>query len=98
MADFIFLMHGDGAAETQPADWEAYITGLSKAGVMKGGSAIGAGVTARKSGAPAPVSASVVGYIRVTADDLTHARTMLAGNPVYEAGGTVEVRELPVTG
>ena len=52
MADFILLMHGDGAAETAPADWEAYITGLSKAGVMQGGSAIGAGVTAAQAAAP----------------------------------------------
>jgi len=26
------------------------------------------------------------------------ARTLLVGNPVFEAGGTVEIRELPRTG
>lgn len=29
------------------------------------------------------------------ARDLEHAREYLDGNPVYEAGGTVEIRELP---
>ena len=98
MADFILLMHGDAAAETSFADWDAYITGLNKAGVMKGGSAIGPGASMRKSGAAAPLSDDIVGYLRLVADDLPHARTMVAGNPVYEAGGTVEIRELPATG
>lgn len=98
MGDFILLMHGDGAAETSSADWDAYINGLSKAGVMKGGSAIGPGASMRKSGAAAPVTSDIVGYLRLAADDLPHVRTMVAGNPVYEAGGTVEIRELPATG
>jgi hypothetical protein len=31
----------------------------------------------------------------VTAQSLAAARSLLAGDPVYEAGGTVEIRELP---
>ena len=97
MADYILLMHGDGAAETASADWERYLTGLQTAGAMRGGSAIGGGVSVRKSGEPAPFAADIVGYIRIVADDLDAARKLLAGNPVYESGGTVEIRELPVT-
>lgn len=33
----------------------------------------------------------------VAADSLDAARALLAGNPVFEAGGTVEIRELPRT-
>jgi hypothetical protein len=36
----------------------------------------------------------VGGCIWVRADDLDQAKTVLEGNPVYEAGGTVEIREL----
>jgi hypothetical protein len=43
--------------------------------------------------APSDVRRS--GYIRVQASDLDAARELVAGNPVYEAGGTIEVRELP---
>lgn len=34
-------------------------------------------------------------YIRVKAGSLTDARALVVGNPVFEAGGTVEIRELP---
>jgi hypothetical protein len=37
------------------------------------------------------------GFIRVVADSLDHARTLVVGNPVFESGGTVEIRELPQT-
>jgi hypothetical protein len=44
------------------------------------------------------VTEHLAGYIRVTADSLDAARSLLAGNPHFEAGGTVEIRELPRTG
>jgi hypothetical protein len=34
---------------------------------------------------------------RVNADSLDQARSLLIGNPHFEAGGTVEIRELPGT-
>src|ERR1700761_2733561 len=98
MADFILLMHGDGADAQPPAAWEAYLSGLSAQGVLRGGSAIGGGEALRRTGAPAPLTTAIVGYVKVEARDLAHARSLLAGNPVFEAGGTVEVRELPRAG
>lgn len=35
------------------------------------------------------------GKFRVEAETLADAETLLAGNPVFENGGTVELRELP---
>jgi hypothetical protein len=72
-------------------------SGSSRADASKAGSAIGDGVCARKSGAPAPLAAHLAGFIRVNADSLDRAKFLLVGNPVFEAGGTVEVRELPRT-
>jgi len=92
MADFMFLMHADSP---ENGDWEAYFARLNESGCFRGGSAIGGGVLARKSGDVQSTTAHLTGYIRVEADDLAHARTLLAGNPVYEGGGTVEIRELP---
>jgi hypothetical protein len=92
MADFIFLMHGDAQAE---GDWAPYLAKLRESGCFQGGSSIGGGVAVRKDGAARSTSAQLSGYIRVEARDLDHARTMLEGNPVYEGGGTVEIRELP---
>jgi hypothetical protein len=33
----------------------------------------------------------------VQAENLERARELVQGNPVFEAGGTVEIRELPKT-
>jgi hypothetical protein len=94
MADYIFLMHDD-AAGGAGLDWERYLSRLREAGVFQGGSAIGEGQCERKSGATPAPTAHITGFIRVTAADIAHARLLLAGNPVFEAGGTVEIRELP---
>ncbi|MEY4890080.1 MAG: hypothetical protein RIQ75_1210, partial [Pseudomonadota bacterium] len=50
----------------------------------------------RKSAIPAPVSGQLTGFIKVEAVDFAAARLWLEGNPAYESGGTVEVRELPM--
>jgi hypothetical protein len=51
----------------------------------------------RKSGTAPPVTAHIGGFIRIEADNLAEAEALLAGNPVYENGGTVALRELPKT-
>lgn len=94
MADYILLMHGDGGEE-RPSDWDVYLEQLAGAGRLRGGSAIGAGACYRKSGAPGLVSTHVTGFVRIAAESLAEAETCLAGNPAYEAGGTVEIRLLP---
>lgn len=93
MSDFLFLMHGDAADERQ-ADWPPYLDRLIQSGRLRGGSSLGAGAGFRKDGAARPLSAHLAGFIRISADGLEDARSCLAGNPVYEAGGTVEVRVL----
>jgi hypothetical protein len=95
MPDFILLMHDD--SEADDAAWQPYIATLIKRGCFEGGSAVGDGVALRKTGAPAPLLSGLAGFIRVSADSLEQAKTLLQGNPVYEAGGTVEIRELPRT-
>ena len=51
----------------------------------------------RKDGQLADITSHLTGFIRIEAGSLAAAALLLAGNPVYEAGGTVEIRELPVT-
>jgi hypothetical protein len=95
MPDYIFLMHDDSVADGTA--WEPYIRRLGEMGLFQGGSAIGDGICARKSEAPGAVTAHLAGYIRMKADSLDHAKRLLIGNPVFESGGTVEIRELPRT-
>jgi hypothetical protein len=59
-------------------------------------SAIG-GVCERKRREPASLSAHLTGHIRATAETIDQARSLLAGNPHFEAGETVEIRELQRT-
>lgn len=94
--DYIFLMHTlpEGAAES---DWQPYLDRLSAGGHLRGGSALGGGAAFRKAGTPPPITAHLVGYIKVEAANLDAAQALLVGNPVYEAGGVVEIRELPRT-
>jgi hypothetical protein len=95
MQDFILLMHRDTTGTPDSGMWAAYFASLRRRGVFDGGSEIGAGETFRKSGAPGPLNAHIAGYIRLRATDLTQAREYLAGNPLFECGGTVEIREAP---
>ena len=101
MKQFMLLMFSDardGAIAGDGRRWDEYLSGLRASGRFDGGSSIGSGVRARKAGADLPTQLELDGFIRVRAVDLDDARRFLAGNPVYEGGGIVEIRELPVDG
>jgi hypothetical protein len=97
MNDYILLMYNDVPdGQRRPGqDWAAYFTKLREAAAFQGGSSVGGGVCVRKGGSAPEISGHIGGYIRIRAADLDAARALVAGNPVYEAGGTVEIRELP---
>lgn len=97
MKDFILLMHADTTSPERDADWEAYIGRLIETGSFQGGSSFGQGGTFRKQGDAAPLTRHLVGYIKIQAENLEEARAALAGNPTFESGGTVEIRELVVS-
>ena len=91
-------MHND-AVDAKAADdvdrWAAYITSLRASGQFDGGSAMGAGERVQQQQLTQPASTAVTGFLRVRATSLADVRRFLIGNPVYEAGGTIEIRELP---
>ena len=95
MRDFILFSHCDCAARPSAAMWTDYLAALRRRGAFDGGSAIGEGRTFRQRAEPAPVSAQLSGYIRIRAASLVEAEALLSGHPVWESGGTVEIRELP---
>jgi hypothetical protein len=96
MPEYILFMHGDVVAD-ENQDWDAYLGNLKRSGAFEGGSEIGPGVCVRKNGVATPITEHLVGYIRVKAGSIEEAKSALAGNPHFEAGGTVEIRELPRT-
>ena len=94
MPDYVMLMHNDPIRSASARDWEIYIDALQQTGRFRGGSNLGPGVCRRKSGTTPPITARVGGYIRIEAESLADVEALLPGNPVYENGGTVELREL----
>ncbi|MGV8997881.1 MAG: hypothetical protein ACOH12_13120 [Parvibaculaceae bacterium] len=95
MPDYMMLMHDDAMSPPTGEMWASYLAKLRTAGIFDGGSSIGAGDAYRQGVAAGPVSNHVAGYIRVRAAGSAEARALLTGNPVFECGGTVEIRELP---
>jgi len=95
MRNFILLMHDDATTAVSPDMWPPYLASLRERRIFDGGSAIGAGETFRRNGEAAVASKHLGGYLRVRAESLGAVQELLAGNPVYECGGTVEIRELP---
>ncbi len=95
MREVIMLMHNDAASKGTSEMRSLYFSFLRGRKVFEGGSSIGAGEASRKHAIPGQESKHLAGYIRVTAESMTEARALLAGNPVSERGGTVEIRELP---
>ncbi len=93
MQRFVLLMHDD-APDEDGAQWGPYLATLRASGRFDGGSSIGGGVSCSKGSGDGPVATPVVGYLLVSGTDLADVRGLLAGNPTYEAGGTVEIREL----
>ncbi len=94
MKDFILLMHADTLRPERDEDWEPYIGRLIKGGSFQGGSSLGQGQAFRKKGDAAPLTRQLTGYIKIQAESLEEASGTLTGNPTYEAGGSVEIREL----
>ena len=98
MNDYIIFMHDDAQedpSDNAPAAWEKYLAMLRKSGRFSGGSAIGQGMCVTKTDQPKQITAHLSGYLRVQAESIEEAKKLLEGNPVLEAGGTVEIRELP---
>jgi len=98
MNDYIFLMHGDSnraSGEDASQAWGPYVEKLKASGCFQGGSSMGNGVCVNKAATEVALSSHLVGFIRVRAENLAQARELLTGNPVFEAGGTMGIRELP---
>jgi hypothetical protein len=98
MNDYILFMHADADRDETPELWERYLSRLREIGAFQGGSTIGSGEVVRKTGAAGPITGHLSGYIRVQAEDISAAKALVAGNPVFECGGSVEIRELPRDG
>jgi len=87
------------------AKWGTWIEGLAKEGHMRGGDPLETtgkvvrGTTKTVTdGVYAEAKDVVGGYLLVAARDLAHAADLAKGCPIFDAGGSVEVRQIrPMT-
>lgn len=84
----------DSPRDEDTAEWASYLARLRATGSFDGGSSIGSGVRVTIEGAEIEVRDDLVGYLLVRAESVNEARSFLGGNPTFEAGGAVEIREL----
>lgn len=87
MLNYVMLMMGSASK----GDWEAYIEKLISSSEFRGGSSLGKGVAMSKGQRDS--ECSVTGYVRFAVDNLDKAKELVSGNPLYEAGGRVELLE-----
>ncbi|MET3118424.1 hypothetical protein AAKU64_002656 [Undibacterium sp. GrIS 1.8] len=98
MEEYILFMYNDAVDVVAAADgalWGRYFQQLETTGKFNGGSSVGGGLFLNKHGTEKVSHSDVTGFVRVNAKNLEDAQQFLRGNPVYEAGGTVEIRHLP---
>jgi hypothetical protein len=98
MKDFIILMFDDAVHKNIAEDdekWGAYFSRLRASSGFEGGSSVGLGTRFRQGHAETSSATDINGFIRVRAESIAKAKEFLLGNPIYDAGGTIEIRELP---
>ena len=105
MSEYILLMYNDAQDNSivnDPDNWSKYLDALYASGQFAEMSAIGGGLCCKKNQADLGAhdrqqdqqQQQIVGSIRIRATNPLAAKQWLVGNPVYEAGGTVEIRAL----
>ena len=110
MADFLMLFRGGREAMQQMSpdgmqahmkQWGDWIGGLAKQGVFKGGDPLDGGgkvlAGANKNVTDGPYAEAkdlVGGYLIVSAKDEPAACEIAKGCPIFETGGSVEVRKI----
>ena len=87
MPEYVMLMRGSAAS----GDWDAYIEKLVNSGRFRGGSSLGNGIAVAKGMVDS--ECEVTGYMRFSADSIEEVKQLITGNPLYEAGGLIELLE-----
>lgn len=94
LSEFVMIMKGRNLGTNASAGWESYIEILIGTGKFRGGSAFGNGRCLSLGSSVAECLAT--GFMRFEADSIEEIETLVEENPVYKAGGEVEIHELVV--
>ncbi len=87
MPQYVMVMMGSASS----GDWDVYVDTLVNSGCFRGGSSLGNGVSVSKNEGDA--ECQVTGFMRFSAASIDEVRKLVAGNPLFEAGGRIELLE-----
>ena len=87
MPQYIMVMMGSASN----GDWNDYVDSLVNSGCFRGGSSLGNGVSVSKNEKDG--ECQVTGFMRFSAESIDEVRKLVSGNPLYEAGGRIELLE-----
>ncbi|XOV84982.1 MAG: hypothetical protein ACFHXK_07620 [bacterium] len=87
MPQYVMVMMGSASK----GDWDAYVDSLVSSGCFRGVSSLGNGVSVCKNEHDG--ECQVTGYMRFSAESIGEVRKLIPGNPLYEAGGRIELLE-----
>jgi hypothetical protein len=90
MPEFLMLMKR--GAYSEEGEWGDYIQKLRQRPEFRGGSSLGNGVSVSRQATSD--QCIVTGFLHFEADTIAVVRELLAGNPLFEAGGEIEILEL----
>jgi hypothetical protein len=96
MKEFLILNYNDvtdSQLANDPERWSNYVAMLRSRQALVDGSALGNGILCRIGQPDRTAVSGVDGVLRIRADSLAAARDCLQGNPTWDGGGTVEIRE-----
>ncbi len=87
MTDYVMIMMGSASS----GDWDSYVESLIASGKFRGGSSLGNGISVSKDEEDGVCQ--ITGFMRFSADNIEEVKRLIPGNPLYEAGGCVELLE-----
>ena len=94
--DYILFIHKNSDRQATQEEWNACFELAQNSGLFRGGSAIGNRSQIGDKNV-LDATASIGGFMRFEADDLSVLEKLLEQHPVRKHGGTLELCELPKT-
>lgn len=93
---YIAFINGNPDATPSTDEWNQFLQDAKDSGMFQGGSALGRRHAIGKKQASDSTD-MIVGFMRFDADDLTLLKRLLDTHPVILNGGTIELREMPLS-
>ncbi len=92
--EYILFVHGNSEVEARKEEWDNFFEAARSSGIFRGGSEIGNRILLGTKDVPNTTD-SIAGYMLFESDSINDIKLLLELHPVYIAGGSLELCELP---